>query len=208
MNTGRDVWLILSVTTGLLKKRLDKKFIFNFAVTKLAGMTSIVKANPKDTQLLSELAKLTFIESHGHCAKTEDINRYVTEKYSTDVIKAELSDDANIYYIIYHDKRPIGYSKIIFDAPYTGSDVKNITKLERLYLLKEFYNLKLGSELFQFNIDLAKRNNQTGIWLFVWKENHRAVNFYKKNGFLIIGSYDFPISETHSNPNHQMFLRF
>ena len=83
--------------------------------------------------------------------------------------------------------------------------MENITKLERIYLLKEFY---LGAELFEYNVRLAKENNQKGMWLFVWVENERAVNFYKKNGFVIIGSHDFKISETHSNPNHQMFLGF
>jgi len=171
-------------------------------------MTSIVKANEKDSELLSEIAKLTFIESHGHSAKPGDINVYVSEKCSTDFFKKELSDSKNIYHILYQDGQAAGYSKIILDTPYPESHPNNITKLERIYLLKEFYNLKLGLQLIQFNIDFSKRNNQSGIWLFVWKENQRAVNFYKKNGFVIIGSYDFKISETHSNPNHQMLLKF
>ena len=171
-------------------------------------MTSIVKASEKDFQLLSEIATLTFIESHGSSAKQEDINIYVTEKYNENIFKEELSDAKNIYHIIYYVNNPAGYSKIIFDTSYPNSKIKNIAKLERLYLLKEFYNLKLGSALFHCNIDLSKRNHQMGMWLYVWKENERAVNFYKKNGFVIIGSHDFKISETRSNPNHQMFLRF
>ena len=171
-------------------------------------MTSIIKAKEEDYQLLSELAKLTFIESHGNSAKPEDINSYVTEKYSNDAMKDELSDPKNIYYIIYHDNRPAGYSKIIFDTPYLNSPIQNITKLERIYLLKEFYNLRLGAALFTFNVEISKENNQMGMWLFVWKENQRAFNFYLKNGFQITGSYDFEISATHSNPNHQMFLKF
>jgi ribosomal protein S18 acetylase RimI-like enzyme len=94
------------------------------------------------------------------------------------------------------------------DCPYPDSKIKNLAKLERIYLLKEFYDLKLGSALFNFNVDLSKQNNQMGMWLFVWKQNLRAVNFYKKNRFAIIGSYNFKISETHSNPNYQMFLKF
>jgi len=171
-------------------------------------MTSIIKAKKENAQLLSEIAKFSFIESHGNSAKSEDIDLYVTEKYSDKVFKEELSDPKNIYHIIYYNDHPAGYSKIIFDTPYPGSPIKNITKLERLYLLKEFYNLKLGSALFQLNIDLSKRNDQIGTWLFVWKENQRAVNFYTKNGFMVIGSRDFKISETHSNPNHLMFLKF
>jgi len=171
-------------------------------------MTSIVKASESDFELLSEIAKITFIESHGNSAKSEDINTYIIENYNTNAFKEELGDKKNIYYTIYYNNRLAGYSKIIFDSPYPNSQIKNLAKLERLYILKEFYDLKLGLDLFQFNVNLSKENNQMGIWLFVWKENKRAVNFYKKNGFLIIGSHDFKISETHSNPNHQMFLRF
>jgi diamine N-acetyltransferase len=115
----------------------------------------------------------------------------VTEKYNENIFKEELSDAKNIYHIIYYVNNPAGYSKIIFDTSYPNSKIKNIAKLERLYLLKEFYNLKLGSALFHCNIDLSKRNHQIGMWLYVWKENERAVNFYKKNGFVIIGSHDF-----------------
>lgn len=171
-------------------------------------MTSIIKANENHAQLLSELAKLTFIESHGNSAGSDDIKLYVAEKYSNDVLKKELEDANNIYYILYYNNQVAGYSKIILNTPYAMSKMKNIAKLERLYLLKDFYNLNLGLELFEFNINLIKENNQMGIWLFVWKENQRAVNFYKKNGFTIIGSHDFKISENHSNPNHQMLLSF
>jgi len=171
-------------------------------------MVSIIKANENDFQLLSQLAKTTFIESHGSSASQEDINSYISEKYNEAVFKEELSDPKNIYHIIYYQEQPAGYSKLIFDAAYAGAEIKNIAKLERIYLLKECYDLKLGKELFLFNTSLAKQNQQAGIWLFVWKENHRAVAFYKKNGFVIIGSHDFKISETHANPNHQMWLRF
>ena len=171
-------------------------------------MTSIIKATEKDYKLLSELAKLTFIESHGNSAESEDINFYVTEKYSEPIFKQELNDPQNVYYIIYHNNCAVGYSKIIMNCPYSESKINNIAKLERIYILKEFYDLKLGLKLFNFNVDLSKQNNQLGMWLFVWKDNQRAVNFYKKNEFAIIGSHNFKISETHSNPNYQMFLKF
>ena len=171
-------------------------------------MTSIVKANENDFHLLSGIATLSFIESHGSSAKPTDINCYISQKYSDDIFKNELLDKKNNYHIIYYNNRVTGYSNIILNSPCTNSKIRDIAKLERIYLLKEFYNLKLGLQLFKFNINIAKQNNQKAIWLFVWKENKRAINFYTKSGFIIIGNYDFKISETHSNPNHQMFLRF
>lgn len=171
-------------------------------------MNTIGKPNVEDSKLLSDIATKTFVESHGSSASIADINSYVTEKYSVDAFKDELCDQKNIYHIIYVDKIPAGYSKIIFDSPYPGSPEKNITKLERLYIQKEFYGSKSGLGLFNFNIELSKSNGQRGMWLYTWKENLRAINFYKKNGFIIIGSHDFKITETHSNPNYQMFLEY
>jgi ribosomal protein S18 acetylase RimI-like enzyme len=171
-------------------------------------MIEIIKACKDDAPLLSLIAASTFIESHGASASKDDIDSYVTRMYSSKIIEGELADSKNIYYIIYHDKQPAGYSKIIFDSPYTGSKTKNTTKLDRLYLLKKFYNLKLGQALLQCNIELSKESIQSGMWLFVWKKNDRAILFYKRNGFRIIGSHDFRISERHTNPNHLMFLNY
>ncbi len=171
-------------------------------------MTLIVKAKVNDYQLLADIGRSSFIESHGGSAAQCDIEMYVSKNYDRDVIKAELTDPKNIYHIIYHYEKPVGYSKIIFNAPDSNIRMVSVTKLERLYLLEKFHGLKSGYELLNFNIELSRKNNQLGMWLFVWKENNRAVNFYKKTGFRIVGSYDFKITETHSNPNHQMLLEY
>jgi ribosomal protein S18 acetylase RimI-like enzyme len=60
----------------------------------------------------------------------------------------------------------------------------------------------------QFNIDYSREQGQAGMWLFTWTGNERAVDFYKKVGFTIIGSHQFKLSETHYNPNHQMLLQY
>lgn len=171
-------------------------------------MNKIVKAKAEDFRLLSEIGRVSFVESHGHSAAKADIESYLKNNYSFDIFRRELSNPENIFNVIYSDDKPAGYSKIILNCPHSNISLKNITKLERLYLLKEYYGLKSGLELFNFNIEISKKNNQEGIWLFAWKENHRAVNFYLKAGFEIVGSYDFRLSENHSNPNHQMFLKY
>ena len=171
-------------------------------------MPEIIKATEKDVALLSSLATNTFIESHGHSAPATDINNYIDEKYNEAVLKEELNDPQNIYHIIYYGEKPAGYSKIVYNQPYENSALQNITKLERIYILQEFYNVQLGKALFRFNVVLAKQNKQAGMWLYVWKENTRAFNFYTRAGFTIIGSHNFKISATHANPNHQLLLMF
>jgi ribosomal protein S18 acetylase RimI-like enzyme len=171
-------------------------------------MNTITRATVNDAELLAVIGKQTLLESHGHSAPKVDMDAYVNKNYSADFFQNELSNPANIYHIIYHNGQAAGYSKLILDYPHPAITLQHVTKLERIYLLKEFYELKMGRELFSFNIELSKSNKQAGMWLFVWKENPRAINLYLKNGFKIIGSHDFQISETHSNPNHIMLLEY
>ena len=58
------------------------------------------------------------------------------------------------------------------------------------------------------NVELSKKHGQLGIWLNVWVENQKAIRFYTKCGFKNVGSYDFKISENHTNPNHVLFLEY
>jgi ribosomal protein S18 acetylase RimI-like enzyme len=169
-------------------------------------MTAIIKATIEDSELLVKVGKQTFIESHGKSASKKDINNYVESKFTKQVFDAELRDSNNVYHILYYNNKPIGYSKIIYNVAQDNVPFKNVTKLERLYILEEFHHLKLGLELFNFTVQESKKNHQSGMWLYTWIENKKAINFYKKAGFKVIGKYDFIISKTHSNPNHQMLL--
>lgn len=171
-------------------------------------MITIVGANINDAGLLVRIGKTSFLESHGISAPKADIDAYVSLKFNLSTFLEELRDLNNHFFILYQHETAIGYSKIIYDYPHHAIPFKNVTKLERLYILKEFHHLKLGLELFNFNVQLSIKNHQQGMWLFVWTENERAINFYKKAGFQIIGRHDFKISETHYNPNHQMLLTY
>lgn len=169
-------------------------------------MNTILRATDKDAEVLVNIGITSFLESHGHSAAKEDIDDYVMSKFDVNTFSKELKDTNNHFYIISHDGIAVGYSKVIFDCPHQNVDLKYVTKMERLYLLKEFHHLKLGLELFNFNLQLSKKKNQSGIYLFVWTENNRALTFYNKLGFKIIGNTYFKISENHSNPNYQMLL--
>ena len=171
-------------------------------------MHKIIKATLNHAKQLAPIAKAAFLTAHGHSASKEDIENYVADNFSETNFIEEISNPDNQYYIIYHENKMAGYSKITFNTSNIDIDSKNVTYMSRLYLLKEFYGLNLGKALFDFNIELSKKHKQHGMWLAVWIENERAIHFYTKRGFEIIGKYDFRITETHSNPNHIMHLEY
>lgn len=169
-------------------------------------MISILKATERDYKPIANIGRLSVEEAHRESCSAEDMKEFLESNYNYDAIKEELNDTKNIYHLINFNGIPVGFSKIILNTEHPNISQKNVTKLDRIYLLKEFYGFKLGFELLKFNIELSKNNNQSGMWLFTWIGNKRAVDFYLKTGFTIIGSHKFKVTETHYNQHHQMFL--
>lgn len=169
---------------------------------------TIRKATPADAALLAELGRITFLESHGHSAPASDIEAYVQAKYTVAAIEALLANTDNHCYILETHGVAAGYSVIQFSVPAPVSTVNTLTKLDRIYLLNQFQDKQLGRSLFEFNLQLSKQAGEQGMWLYTWVENHRAIRFYEKQGFIIAGSHDFRLSPTHTNPNHLMLLMY
>lgn len=171
-------------------------------------MTRITPATIQDLETLTQVGRKSLLESHGHSAPAVVMQAYVDEKFTESALEKELFDPQNIFHIIWHNHQPAGYSKIIYRQSLPQVPQKNITKMERLYLLQEYYSLKLGQQLLQFNIDLSKQEGEAGMWLYVWKENERAMRFYTRAGFKIIGDGWFRLTDEHANPNWQMLLTY
>lgn len=169
-------------------------------------MVSIEKARIDNSSTIASIGLVSVEQAHRDSCSAVDLQDYLHKHYNEAAIKAELSDPRNNYHIIYADGVPAGFSKIVFDEPHPAIGEKHVAKLDRIYLLHQFQGLKLGLQLLQFNIDLAKSYGQSGIWLFTWIGNQKAIDFYMRAGFKIIGSHWFQVSESHSNLNHHMLL--
>ena len=169
-------------------------------------MISIIKATEEDCSYIVEIGKVSVAEAHKNSCPTEALDIYIGKNYNEDAIKKELSNTDNLYHIIKYNEKAVGFSKIILNSENPDLKAKNISKLDRIYLLKQFQGLKLGIELLHFNIALSEKNKQSGVWLYTWIGNARAIDFYLKAGFKIDGSHKFFVTKTHYNLNHLMFL--
>jgi diamine N-acetyltransferase len=171
-------------------------------------MISIVRLGVDDAAMLSKVGGVSLVESHGHSATPEIMQEYVNKAFSEEACRAELEDNRNIFYAVYYNNQPAGYYKIIPVVPHPAVPLQPVTKMERLYLLKEFYDLKLGHHLLQHAVEQSKAAGEKGMWLNVWKENGRALRFYQKQGFEVVGESQFVLTAEHSNPNWVMLLRY
>jgi ribosomal protein S18 acetylase RimI-like enzyme len=169
---------------------------------------TIKKATKKDIVALAIVGKKAFYLPHKKVIPKEIMDNYLLNNFNKETLLNEITNANFEYHLIYVNDTLAGFSKIIINTKNKNIEAINVTKLERLYLTKEFYGLGLGKELFLYNLELTKQKDQQGIWLYVWIKNYRAIDFYKKFGFKKIASFDFPISETETRPNDVLYLEF
>lgn len=156
-------------------------------------MIEVRQAGIVDAALISALGAKSFIEAFEKQNSQEDIRLYVSEKFSLEHIKEEVSDPLAGFFLAFYSCKPAGYAKLINSPlPEQIKDLKAI-EMQRIYALKEYYDKKIGKELMLYTLDYAFSKGFDSMWLGVWQLNDRAIEFYKKWGFEIFGTRNFKL---------------
>ena len=145
----------------------------------------------KEVLQLQKIGRQTFIETFSDANTAENMQLYLEEGFSVEKLTAELMDKNASFYFAKLDSQAIGYLKLNIGSAQTELKDEKALEIERIYVLKEFHGLKVGQFLFDHAVQIAKKNRMEYIWLGVWEENKKAINFYKKNGFTAFDKHQF-----------------
>lgn len=155
----------------------------------------IHKINLQDIYQLQQIGKQTFIETFSAVNSEENMSKYLEESFTIEKLTNELNDTNAEFYFTTEDNNVIGYLKVNFGDSQTELQDKNALEIERIYVLKEYHGKKVGQLLFEKAIQIANDKNKEYIWLGVWEENLRAIQFYKKNGFVAFDKHIFVLGD-------------
>ena len=155
----------------------------------------IRKINIDDLEALRNLSIQTFKETFEEVNTEEDMQKYLDENLSIEKLKTELENVNSEFYFAENNDEILGYLKLNFKDAQTEKLEENHFEIERIYVLKAFLGQKIGQILIDKAIEIGREKNLEYVWLGVWEENHRAIKFYKKNGFEIFGKHDFVLGE-------------
>ena len=154
-------------------------------------IVEISKITKDEILQLQEIGRQTFYETFSESNTEENMKSYLDNGFSIDKITFELNDENAEFYFAKIDDKIIGYLKLNFGQSQTELKDDKALEIERIYVLKEFHGKKVGQILYDKAIEIAKKKNSDFIWLGVWEENPRAINFYKKNGFVEFDKHIF-----------------
>lgn len=160
-------------------------------------MTSIIinKALSEDLEIIQNLGIQTFSETFSADNSEEAMKKYLEESFNTEKIKSELHNPDSQFYIAWEEDEPVGYLKVNSGKAQTELQDEEGLEIERIYVKKSHHGKKVGQLLYDQAVETAENLNKSYLWLGVWEENLRALNFYKKNGFIEFDKHIFRLGE-------------
>ena len=156
---------------------------------------SIRKATVEDLELLQTIGRQTFAETFASFNSAENLAQYLEQSFSPDKLTEELTNTASAFYFAENDGQVIGYLKINFGQAQTELNDEHALEIERIYVLKQYHGKKVGQLLYEKAIEMAVEMKKQYVWLGVWEENHRALQFYRKNGFVEFDKHIFKLGD-------------
>ena len=158
-------------------------------------MTDIVvkRVTLNDIDQLQKIGRQTFYETFSAANSEENMSKYLDEEFSIEKLTTELKDNNSEFYFATLDDDVIGYLKLNFGQSQTEIKDDKAIEIERIYVLRSFHGKSVGQILYDRAMHIARLRNADFVWLGVWEENPRAINFYKKNGFVEFDKHVFKL---------------
>ncbi|MFT3749741.1 MAG: GNAT family N-acetyltransferase [Agriterribacter sp.] len=151
----------------------------------------IIEVTTEDIDKLRNIGIQTFAETFSESNTHDNMKKYLDENFSVEKLTAELNNKDSSFYFSMFENRVIGYLKLNFGTSQTELKDNAAVEIERIYVLKAFHGKNVGHMLYQKALQVAGKKNARYIWLGVWENNIRAIQFYKKNGFVEFNKHIF-----------------
>jgi ribosomal protein S18 acetylase RimI-like enzyme len=152
-----------------------------------------------DAETLTELAWRTFHDAFSSMNSPENMEAYRLQKFTLQEVSAQMADPRATFLIAEIGAIPVAYAKLYDgEVPACVSGLDPV-EIERFYVDQQFHGKGLAQTLMQICLDRARQSGHETIYLGVWEKNHRAIAFYQKYGFEIVGSHAFQLGDETQN---------
>ncbi len=152
-----------------------------------------------DAKQILNIAKKTFAETFLEHNTPENLTAYIETSLTLQTVQNQIDNTHSLFYLAEINNEIIGYLKLNFAEAQTELQVQSTIEIERIYVLKSHHGLKIGQALMNKAIDIANEFKMSFIWLGVWENNKKGIDFYNKNGFKVFDKHVFMIGNDAQN---------
>lgn len=154
-----------------------------------ADRIAVRSAGVADADKLSLVSDATFLESFAHEIPGDAMLAHCRTKHAPDHLSELLTNGAKAW-LAEIDGTPVGYALLI-PVPELDAAQEGDVELKKIYVLSRFQGTGTAQRLFAEVLAATKGNKR--LLLGVKDDNHRAIAFYKRQGFETIGTRQFNV---------------
>jgi GNAT superfamily N-acetyltransferase len=166
----------------------------------------IRRATAADAGPLAELALRSFLDAFAAQNDPADVAAYTARVYGPAQQAAEIANPGIATLIAELDGRMAAYAQVRRGTTAPGVDDASAVELMRFYVDAPWHGRGVAGRMMDAVLRTAREQGAGTVWLAVWEHNPRAMAFYLKRGFQVVGSNDFWLGSDRQN-DHVMTLR-
>ena len=157
-------------------------------------MTPTIRhATPAEAPALAELAARTFRDTFGADNRPEDLAQHLATAYGPEQQAREIADPGITTLVAEQDGTLVAFTQLRRGAPPAAVRGPAPVEIWRFYLAAAWHGRGLAQQLMAAAIEAAEAAGARTLWLGVWERNPRAIAFYRKAGFVDVGSQLFVV---------------
>jgi ribosomal protein S18 acetylase RimI-like enzyme len=177
------------------------------AVAPVPVVPSFRVASPADAEEVAAVAARTFALACPPTTTAAAIAEHIRTVLSPARFRAHLADPAHRVVLAEVAGRAVGYTMVVA-APPADADVAGALRLRpevelsKVYVERGSHGAGLARPLMAETLRVARelagdrgRDAEAGIWLGVNEHNARAIRFYERSGFRVVGTRSFRLSD-------------
>lgn len=156
----------------------------------------IRRAALEDAEALAQIGAATFLETYTEIIEGADMVAHCARQHSRAVYEHYIADAACSVWLAEYaaTAAPVGYAvncpPDLPVAPEAGD-----VELKRIYAFSRFHGAGIGLRLMEAAIADARARGAPRLLLGTYQDNHRAIAFYRKHGFDLIGTRQFQVGD-------------
>jgi len=162
-----------------------------------AAAIRIRRAEESDALALSVLAEGTFRAAFAESNTAADMQRHCAANYSQALQLAEIRASERETWLAEADDTLVAYVQLRLNAASPAISGERPVEIQRFYVDTAHHGTGVAHQLMAHVLVRAQAAGSAALWLGVWERNPRALAFYRKWRFEVVGEHTFKLGDDH-----------
>jgi len=154
----------------------------------------IRKAGLDDATNIAVLKQQVWISTYAVEGIRQEFSGYVLAEFTVDKVREVLLKTDLQILVAMQENHLIGCVEVSLTPTRPTATIDACPEMTVLYVLDRFGGMGIGRQLLTEALQELSGHGYNRLWLTVYHENERAINFYKKNRFMPVGEKSFEMN--------------